>query len=63
MFILITYFYQKENSMSFLRDLWKYFRSRNKWLLAPVVMLLLLIILLFIVGGSSSAGAFIYTLF
>ena len=49
--------------MSFLRDLFNYLKSRNKWILAPVILVLLLVIIILIIGGSSGLGTYIYTLF
>lgn len=49
--------------MDFLRDLWNYMRSRNKWWLAPVIFILLLLGLMIVFGGGSAVAPFIYTLF
>ncbi len=49
--------------MYFLRDLWNYMRTRNKWWLAPVIIVLLLIGLIIVFGGGSALSPFIYTLF
>lgn len=49
--------------MYFLKDLWNYMTSRNKWWLAPIIFILLLIGIMVVFGGGSAVAPFIYTLF
>jgi hypothetical protein len=49
--------------MYFLKDLWRYITSRNKWWLAPIIFVLLLLGLMIVFGGGSAISPFIYTLF
>jgi len=49
--------------MDFLKDLWKFLRSRKKYWLAPLIIVLLLLGILIVIGGGSALAPFIYTLF
>jgi hypothetical protein len=49
--------------MDFLKDLWDYMKSRNKWWLAPIIVILLVIGAMIVFGGGSAIAPFIYTLF
>lgn len=49
--------------MDFLKDLWNYMLTRNKWWLAPIIFILLLIGVMLVFGGGSAVAPFIYTLF
>jgi hypothetical protein len=49
--------------MSFLKELWSFMRTRNKFWLFPVVIVMLLLGGLLILAQSSAIAPFIYTLF
>jgi hypothetical protein len=49
--------------MSFLKELWSFMRTRNKYWLFPVVIVMLLLGGLLILAQSSAIAPFIYTLF
>jgi len=49
--------------MSFIRELWKYFRVRKKYWLLPIVLVLGMFGGLIILTEGSAVAPFIYTLF
>lgn len=49
--------------MSFIKELWLFFRIRKKYWLAPIILMMLLMGGLFILAQSSAVAPFIYTLF
>jgi Family of unknown function (DUF5989) len=49
--------------MSFVKELWSFIRTRNKFWLLPVVVLMLILGGLLIMAQSSAIAPFIYTLF
>jgi Family of unknown function (DUF5989) len=49
--------------MSFLRELWSFMRTRNKFWLLPVILMMLILGGLLIMAQSSAIAPFIYTLF
>ena len=49
--------------MSFLRELWAFFRVRKKFWLLPIVLVMLLVGVLLVLTQSSAIAPFIYTLF
>jgi Family of unknown function (DUF5989) len=49
--------------MSFLRELWSFMRTRNKFWLLPVILMMLILGGLLILAQSSAIAPFIYTLF
>jgi hypothetical protein len=49
--------------MSFLAELWAFFRVRKKYWLLPVILVLLLVGTLLVLGQGSAVAPFIYTLF
>jgi hypothetical protein len=49
--------------MSFLRELWSFMRTRQKFWLLPVVVMMLILGGLLIMAQSSAIAPFIYTLF
>lgn len=49
--------------MDFLRDIWKFLKSRKKFWLAPLIIILLILGLIIVFGGGSALAPFIYTLF
>lgn len=49
--------------MSFLKELWRFLRSRQKFWLMPVVFFMLLLGALLIFAEGSVVAPFIYTLF
>ena len=49
--------------MDFLKDLWKFLKSRKKFWLAPIIIILLILGIAIVVGGGSALAPFIYTLF
>jgi len=49
--------------MDFLRDLWKYMKSRKKYWLVPLIVILLFFGVLIVLSSGSAIAPFIYTLF
>lgn len=49
--------------MDFLRDLWKYMRTRKKYWLVPLIVILLFFGMLIVLSSGSAIAPFIYTLF
>lgn len=49
--------------MSFLRELWKFLRTRKKFWLLPIFLMLTLLGALLILAQTSAVAPFIYTLF
>jgi hypothetical protein len=49
--------------MSFLKELWSFMRTRNKFWLLPIVVMMLVLGGLLIMAQSSAIAPFIYTLF
>jgi len=49
--------------MDFLRDLWKYMRTRKKYWLVPLIVILLFFGILIVLSSGSAIAPFIYTLF
>lgn len=49
--------------MSFVKELWSFIRTRNKFWLLPVIVLMLVLGGLLIMAQSSAIAPFIYTLF
>ena len=52
-----------DQSMEFLRDIFKFLGARKAYWLAPVILVLLILGVLIVLGGGSSIAPFIYTLF
>jgi hypothetical protein len=46
-----------------LKDLWRYFRERKQYWLAPVIFILLILGALIVLGGGSAVAPFIYSIF
>jgi len=49
--------------MSFLKELWKFIRTRKKYWLIPVLMVMALLGVLIVMAPGSAIAPFIYTLF
>ena len=49
--------------MSFLKELWKFLRTRKKFWLVPILVMLTLFGALLILAQASAVAPFIYTLF
>ncbi len=49
--------------MSFLKELWKFLRTRKKFWLLPIFLMLTLFGALLILAQTSAVAPFIYTLF
>jgi hypothetical protein len=49
--------------LSFVRELWSFFRVRKKFWLLPIVVVMVLVGLLLVLSQSSAIAPFIYTLF
>lgn len=50
-------------SISILKELWGFLKTRKKWWLLPIIVVLLLLGLLIIFTESSAVAPFVYTLF
>jgi len=49
--------------MSFIRELWKFMRTRKKFYLLPIVFILALFGALIVLSQGSAVAPFVYTLF
>ncbi len=49
--------------MSFLIELWAFFRSRKKYWLLPILLMMVLFGGLVVLGQGSAVAPFIYTIF
>ena len=50
-------------TMSFLKELWKFLRVRKKFWLAPLLLMMALLGALIVLAQGSAVAPFIYTLF
>jgi len=49
--------------MSFLKELWRYMRSRKKYWLIPILLMMVILGGLIVLAQGSAVAPFIYTLF
>jgi hypothetical protein len=49
--------------MSFLRELWRYMRTRKKYWLLPILIVMVILGGLIVLAQGSAVAPFIYTLF
>lgn len=46
-----------------VKELWRYFKVRRKWWLAPIVFVMILIGTLLVLAQGSALAPFLYTIF
>jgi len=49
--------------MSFLKELWRYMRTRKKYWLIPILLMMVILGGLIVLAQGSAVAPFIYTLF
>ena len=49
--------------MSFLKELWRYMRTRKKYWLIPILLVMVILGGLIVLAQGSAVAPFIYTLF
>ena len=49
--------------MSFIKDLWLFFKHRKKYWLLPIMIMMALLGVLIVLAQGSAVAPFIYTLF
>jgi len=50
-------------TISFLKELWDFMKTRKRWWLLPIIIILVLLGLLIVFTESSALAPFVYTLF